>query len=70
MEDIKRILVVAKFTRYCKKAVHHGISLARHYQAELHVLRQERINYPVDPCCHCYGSRDSGLGYHLPSGSL
>ena len=38
MDDIKRILVVTKSTRHCKKAVHHGVSLARHYKAELYVL--------------------------------
>jgi nucleotide-binding universal stress UspA family protein len=38
MDDIKRILVVTKSTKHCKKAVLHGISLARHYQAELQVL--------------------------------
>ena len=38
MEDFKRILVVTKSTKHCKKAVFHGISLARHYKAELHVL--------------------------------
>jgi universal stress protein A len=38
MDDIKRILVVTKSTKHCKKAVHHGTSLARHYKAELYVL--------------------------------
>ena len=38
MEDFNRILVVTKSTKHCKKAVHHGISLARHCKAELHVL--------------------------------
>jgi len=38
MDDIKRILVVTKSTKQCKKAVHHGISLAGHYKADLYVL--------------------------------
>ena len=38
MDDINRILVVSRSTKYCKKAVHYGISLARQYHAKLHVL--------------------------------
>jgi universal stress protein A len=38
MEDLKRILVAAMSTKYCRKAVHYGISLAKKYNAELHVL--------------------------------
>jgi nucleotide-binding universal stress UspA family protein len=38
MEDIKRILVVSRSTRYCRKAVHYGVSLARRYGAELFVI--------------------------------
>ncbi len=38
MDDIKRILVVTKSTKQCKKAVQFGISLAGHCKAELHVL--------------------------------
>lgn len=38
MEDIKRILVVSRSTKYCQKAVHYGISLAKKYGAQLHVL--------------------------------
>ena len=37
-EDFKRILVVSRITNYCRRAVHHGISLARKYNAELTVL--------------------------------
>ena len=37
-EDIERILAVTRMTKYCRKAVHYGISLARKYGAELHVL--------------------------------
>jgi nucleotide-binding universal stress UspA family protein len=38
MHNIKRILVVSRWTRECKKALHHGISLARSYNAELSIL--------------------------------
>lgn len=38
MEDIKRILVVSRDTKHCRKAVHYGVSLARKYGAELSVL--------------------------------
>ncbi|MGC1456060.1 MAG: universal stress protein [Nitrospirota bacterium] len=38
MEDIDKILVVSRMTRYCKKAVHYGISLAKKYGAEVTVV--------------------------------
>jgi len=38
MEDIKRILVVSRITKYCPKAIHYGISLSKKYGAELSVL--------------------------------
>jgi len=38
MEDIRRILVVTRSTKYCQKAVHYGVSLARKYGAELSIL--------------------------------
>jgi len=38
MDDITRILVVSRDTRYCKKAVHYGMFLARCYGAELFVI--------------------------------
>ncbi len=38
MEDVKRILVVSRSTKHCRKAVHYGVSLARKYEAKLHVL--------------------------------
>ncbi len=38
MEDVKRILVVSRDTKYCRKAVHYGVSLAKQYGAELYVL--------------------------------
>jgi universal stress protein A len=38
MKDVKRILVVSRSTRYCRKAVRYGVSLARKYGAELYVI--------------------------------
>lgn len=38
MEDIKRILVVSRSTKDCRKAVHYGISLSRKYGAALYVM--------------------------------
>lgn len=38
MEDIKRILVVSRMTKYCGKAVHYGVSLSKKYGAELYVI--------------------------------
>lgn len=38
MEDISRILVVSRMTRYCTKAVHYGVSLAKKYGAALTVV--------------------------------
>ena len=37
-EDLKRILVVTWMTKYCRKAVQQGLSLARKYGAELYIL--------------------------------
>jgi universal stress protein A len=37
MEDVKRILVISRSTKYCRKAVHYGASLAKMYGAELFV---------------------------------
>ena len=38
MDDIKRILVVSRSTKYCRKAVHYGILLAEKHEAELYVI--------------------------------
>ncbi|MDA8084348.1 MAG: universal stress protein [Nitrospiraceae bacterium] len=38
MEDVKRILVVCRMTRYSRKAVHYGISLSQKYGAKLYVI--------------------------------
>ena len=37
-KDFRRILVVSRMTKYCKEAVHTGVSLARQYGAELYLV--------------------------------
>ena len=41
MEDIKRVLVVSRWTEDCKKAIHYGISFARLSGAQLSILHIE-----------------------------
>ena len=38
MDIINRILAVNWSTKYCRKTIQYGISLAKHYEAELCVL--------------------------------
>ncbi len=57
MADIDRILVVSRMTKYCQKAVHYGISLARKYNAELFVLHVEHNPFGI-------------VGWNLPMVSL
>lgn len=38
MNEIKRILVVSRSTKDCRKAVHYGVSLSQKYGAELYVV--------------------------------
>jgi universal stress protein A len=38
MDEVKRILVVSRSTKDCRKAVHYGVSLAQKYGAELFIL--------------------------------
>ena len=38
MEDIKRILVVSRSTKDCRKAIHYGVSLSQMYKAKLYVM--------------------------------
>lgn len=38
MSDIERIMVLSRTTKYCQKAVHYGIQLAKKYEAELYVV--------------------------------
>ncbi len=47
MHDIKRILVVSRWTKECKKALHYGISLARGYHAELSILHIIRDTFEL-----------------------
>ncbi len=41
MEDIKRILVVSRWTDDCKKAIHYGITCAKLLNARLAILQVE-----------------------------
>lgn len=38
MKDVNQILVVSRMTKYCAKAVHYGVSLAKQYGAALTVV--------------------------------
>ncbi len=38
MDDVKRILVASRSTKDCQEAVHHGVSLARKYGADLYII--------------------------------
>ena len=38
MEDIRRILVISMVTKYSERAISLGVSLAKKYAAELHVV--------------------------------
>ena len=38
MEDIRRILVASRMTKFDRKAVHYGASLAKKYEAELYLI--------------------------------
>ncbi len=57
MDDIKRILVVSRSTKNCKKALHYGISLAKQHNAKLYVLHVIHDPFSVD-------------GWNLPIPSL
>jgi universal stress protein A len=38
LHELENILVVSKSTKHCQKAVHFGVSLAKNYGAQLHVI--------------------------------
>jgi universal stress protein A len=57
MEDVKRILVLSRSTKDCKKAVHYGVYLARTCGAHLTILH---VMY--DP----FGRRFVPFPYKLP----
>ncbi len=57
MDDIKRILVVSRSTKHCRKAVHYGISLAKQYNSKLYVLHVIHDPFSVE-------------GWNLPIPSL
>lgn len=46
MESIKRILVISRMIPYSRKTIKFGISLARRYDAKLHVLHL--VSKPAD----------------------
>ena len=46
MENFRRILVISRMTQYCWEAIHCGVSLARKFDAELHVLHL--VSNPTD----------------------
>jgi nucleotide-binding universal stress UspA family protein len=48
MDDIKRILVVSRSTKNCKKALHYGISLAKQQNSKLAVLHVIHDPFSVD----------------------
>jgi universal stress protein A len=50
MDDIKRILVVSRSTKHCRKAVHYGVLLAKQQQAELYVLHLFDDPFCVEHC--------------------
>jgi nucleotide-binding universal stress UspA family protein len=57
MDDVKRILVVSRSTKHCRKAVHYGISLSKQYHASLYVVHVIHDPFSVD-------------GWNLPIPSL
>jgi nucleotide-binding universal stress UspA family protein len=57
MDDIKRILVVSRSTKHCRKAVHYGISLAKQHNAKLYVMHVIHDPYSLE-------------GWNLPIPSL
>jgi nucleotide-binding universal stress UspA family protein len=48
MQDFKNILVVTISTTYCKQALHYGISLAKRYNAKVHVLHLMHDPFNLD----------------------
>jgi len=45
MEDIRRILVGSRMSKYCPTALHYGISLSQKYEAQLSVVHI--LYYPI-----------------------
>ena len=48
MESVKRILVITRSSKDCRFAVDSGISLARHYGADLFVLHLSPGPFDLD----------------------
>ncbi len=66
MEQIKRILVVSRSTRYCRFAVDCGITLARQFGAELSVMHL--LSNPVDK--EEVNAPDLFMSYNIPNTSI
>ena len=47
MDDVKRILVVSRSTKYCHKAIHYGVSLSKQYGAQLYIIHV--VHDPFNP---------------------
>lgn len=48
MEDFKNILIVTQSTKHCSKALHYGISMAKQYNAKVHVLHLLHDPFSLD----------------------
>jgi universal stress protein A len=48
MEDFKNIMVVTNSTKYCRQSLHYGISLAKRYNAHVHVLHLMHDPFNLD----------------------
>jgi len=48
MEDFKNIMVVTNSTKYCRQALHYGISMAKRYNAHVHVLHLMHDPFNLD----------------------
>jgi len=57
MADFNNILVVSRMTRYCAKAVHYGVSMAKKHEAKLSVIHVIHDPFSID-------------GWNLPLPSL
>lgn len=47
MDEVKRILVVSRSTKYCHKAIHYGVSIAKQYRAQLYIIHV--VHDPFNP---------------------
>ncbi len=47
MDEVKRILVVSRSTKYCHKAIHYGVSISKQYGAQLYIIHV--VHDPFNP---------------------